>query len=359
MAMLYKESLFGGAQIVQGSQSNFGLFISEGDMPAEKFIVDPTLPILFTYPYGGTEVQDVVIAKGMVVAIKGFTKDVETGKMVPVITIADGTNIPIGIAPYNFAKEDIYRFKGNRPAVLRKGYLQLPYIPDPNDAAAVNHGVVTGEDLQLGDFLKPAPGGKLTKWIEGQDSVKQIVGQVLALELDQEPHGLLKYVMWPEEAKYQDYRRPEGLTDQLNQDEGFPYDPKYRDGTLNKPDYLNQYLLNPTGIPGLTDGMGRSYTVWKKVFTIPAGSTAGTKFVYTMDHKDLIKESVKVFINNTEVPATNISVDAKAGVVTVTLPADITDATPIEIQYRALFYGTPPAWNYKGAVGAVRFVLKF
>ena len=158
-------------RIVEGSRSHNSLIKGmDHSTPPEEFVVDPTLPVLFSHEYGTVlpGLEEVVIPKGMMVALTGKTaKDTFTGRYLPEITIADGSNAVIGMAAYNFCATEDDRFKGNKPLVINDWYVELPYIPDEDDAANVKWGLVYGHDIKPGDWLKPGSGlnkGKLTLW---------------------------------------------------------------------------------------------------------------------------------------------------------------------------------------------------
>lgn len=154
-----------------GDRSNTGLIAGNHDTPNTQFIVDPTLPLLFHYEYGGPGQQEIVISKGMAIALTGQkTRHHETGRTLPVLTIADSSNSyhrPIGLSPYNYSMLVDDRLTGNKPVVINDKYVELPYIPDEFDAELVKWGAVTGEGIVPGDWVKPGSGankGKLVKW---------------------------------------------------------------------------------------------------------------------------------------------------------------------------------------------------
>lgn len=354
-------ALFEGYVRRPGTRSNTKLVVSGGDSPAEKWIVDPELPVLFDYEYGGPGQRDVVIAKGMAVALDGrMAKDFDTGKMVPVLTIANGSNAVIGIAPYNYSKYDPMYFRGNQPAIITREYIELPYIPNADEAANVKWGAVHGEGIKAGDFLKvssdPNNPGKLTKWVEGVDFVTQIVGQVLAVELDQEPFGWLKWAMWDEAAKREDDAFINRKKGQVPNDDGWPYDPTYRDGTVDMPGYLSQFTTNPTGIPGLTDGAQRNLTIYTYTHVVSAAD-AGQTIVFNLGKRSII-EIVSAELNGVDVKD-SLTVNKKDGACAFQVPAGLSSDETLVIKFRINHPGTLPGWDYKGAVGAIRVLLKF
>lgn len=361
-------------------RSNTKLVVSGGDSPAEKWIVDPDLEVLFTYEYGGPGQKDVVIAKGMAVAIHPTKKvvDPDTGAKVNVVTIPDGTpNLPvIGVAPYNFTKFDPVRLTGNQPAIITREYIELPLFPTAASCENVLWGAVYG-DLKPGDYVAAAPltlgatnlptnnyglhnGGKLTKYDPATMSPTQVVGQVLAIEDDQEPHGWLKWAMWDETAMEQDSGYTGGPVPQVGQ--GWPYDPEYRN-FKNNYGYLTPYTTQPTGIPGLTDGAEKAKTILSKTVVgfVPAGTTAGTKLTVDLGYKNIIKGSfANVTIGGNPVTeGVDFTVDYDRGILSYVVPADVTAAQDLVIgQFRAYFFGTPTGWDFTNAIGAARILLK-
>ena len=337
--------------------ANARLIVSGIEQLAESFITDPDLPVLFTYTFGWPGMREVVIPKGVAVAVKGRQVDWETGKKKPVLTIADGTHPYVGIAPYNICKKYDDQLVGNEPSFVRQVYIELPYIPDPVDCALVKYGAVYG-DLKEGDFVTvskdPKNKGHLTKWVDGTDKVTDIVGQVIAIEDDTEPWGWFKWVMWDETARQQDAPEPDWAQNAVPTENGYPYDPRYREGTIYQNRYLSNQITKPTGIPGLTDGAYRGSM--RVPFTIPAGST---QYTVDLSAQTLIKGGlVKVFVNDAEMPADRVAVDYDNKKVTVKLPwASGVDLQGYVICQTKEMYGTPPGWDYVGAVGVARILI--
>lgn len=417
-----------------GERANTGLIHGDHDTPNTQFILDPALPVLFNYPYGGPGQQNVVIPKGIAVALTGeHAKDFDTGRMLPVLSIADGddaTHKPIGLAPYNLIRGEKDRLDGNKPVVINDKYVELPYIPDEADAALTYWGAVVGTGIKPGDFLKPAGGvnkGKLTKWnryrrvretftLSGDDVVKTkypvraegeilvvqgpagatvqfesvfelkfgggasgnvtveyeslisdpvdlILAQVLEAELDQEPWGWLKWVMWDEQAMMEDRHAKFG--EPAEDGSGYPFNPEYRKGVWNTPGYLSQYTTDPTGVPGLLDGGKRSYVS----FSIPqnSGAAAGQETVirqFTQEY--ILGKEVKVEIlvgdQYVQYDSDKVAFDANARSVTITYTEDLarkiqTGNVTGRIWYNT-FYGTPTGWDLVGSVGALRLLLQ-
>lgn len=359
---------------IPGKRTNTKLIVSGGASPAEHFIVDPDLPVLFTYDFGGPGQKDVVISKGMVVGVLPKAKvDYATNKTKTVLTIAnDGKGslkaaTPVGLAPYNYAKSTPDFFDGNQPAIITRDYVELPWIPNAADAAEVKWGAVHG-GLEIGDLVTfsrdPQNYGKLVKWEEGKHKVSEIVGQVLALETDQEMQGWLKWALWDEAAKQEDLGPKKGSYVAPPAD-GFPFDPAYREGTIDMDGYLSQYTSNPTGVPGLLDGRNRSETVLQtNTFeTVGEGVLASVDLGY----KNIVRGSVKfIEATLTEVETMDelkdkndvFHVDYTKGRVHYKVSA--TNAKKnVKVQFRANFYGTPTHLDFKGVMGAARILLRF
>jgi hypothetical protein len=350
---------------------NRRLIVSEGIIPHEEFIADPTLPVALQYSFGGPGLQNVVIPKGLACAFNGRTVDPEDGKRKTVLTISDGTKPFAGIAPYNIAKRMGDGLTGNEPTVIRKYYIELPLIRNADDCAAVQYGAVYG-NIQEGDLVKVSTDsdnpGHLTKW-ENDDGFAAIVGQVWAVEEEQEPWGWFKYVMWDELARQQDSPMPPFASDLSSAPlpGGRPYNDRYRDGTIDISYYMNQYLTNPKGVPGLTDGTQRAATTWAESFTLPAAVDATTKMNFTLKYKNVIPNTIAVTITvpgdldggpvTTPVESTNVLVDYKTGKVVVEAPDTLPAESIVNVSYKAFFYGTPPGWDFHGTVGAVRILL--
>lgn len=345
------------AKLKPGTRSNTKLLVSGGDSPAEHWITDEALPVLFNYEYGGAGQKEVVISKGMAVGLKPEPElDYETGKSKGVITIAgkNGANNVVGIAPYNFTKHNRDFLDGNQPSIITREYIELPLIPNADDAAEVKWGAVHG-NIQNGDLVTYSRDannyGKLIKWVEGTHAFKDILGQVLAKEIDQEPWGWLKWAMWDETAKQQDLGPINKSGYAAPGAEGYPFDASYVDGTLVVDGYQSPFTTNPTGIPGILDGSQKAQTPQTKSAVVPAGYTASP---YTVDLglKNIVEGTVKVFVGGIEVGGN--TVDLRNGLVTI---PGRTTGDNIEVQFRAHFYGTPAGWDYKGATGAVRILL--
>lgn len=400
-------ALFRGYENQQGSRSHTALVRSGHMSPAEKWILDPTFldkkmssifkdGVLFNYQYGGPGMDEVVIPKGRVVGVGASVKDYVSKKFLASITLpgmALNANT-IGMAPYNFTKDwfQMDRFGGNQPSVITLDYVQLPYMPgfeaqsfgeteDANIAAVLKEeqqltvdnrmpwGAVIGA-CQNGDYLMATPSGRLTKW-DGKDYSK-VVGQVLASDLNAEPTGWLKWMLWEEQYKKEDdmFINRSGVSN-MPTDEGYPFDPAYAEGNTIFQNYQSNLINNPTGILGLHngagnyDGFGKNDTEYKniEIGTIVAGTTAGT--VVQFQAKDFaggkltnLQNGVTVYIDGVEVSADQVTVNYEKGLISVVVATAPGAEATVTATYKALHYGTPSWADFKGVQGAMYVLLK-
>ena len=390
-------ALFRGYENQQGSRSHTALVRSGHMSPAEKWILDPTFldkkmssifkdGVLFNYQYGGPGMDEVVIPKGRVVGVGASVKDFVSKKFLASITLpglALNANT-IGMAPYNFTKDwfQLDRFGGNQPSIITLDYVELPYMPGftpetsydatgvlkEEQAISVDNrmpwGAVIGE-CQNGDYLKATPSGRLTKWKSGTDKPEDIVGQVLASDLNAEPTGWLKWMLWEEQYKYDDdkFINRSGASN-LPSDEGYPFDPTYAEGNTIFQNYQSNLVNNPTGIIGLHDGSG-NYDGFGKNDTEYKDIELGTKEAakpFLGAFKDFaggilknIQQGVVVKVAGTEVPADKVTIDYKQGLITIA--ADVAEGK-VTATYKAMHYGTPSWADFKGVQGAMYVLLK-
>ena len=390
-------ALFRGYENQQGSRSHTALVRSGHMSPAEKWILDPTFldkkmssifkdGVLFNYQYGGPGMDEVVIPKGRVVGVGASVKDFVSKKFLASITLpglALNANT-IGMAPYNFTKDwfQLDRFGGNQPSIITLDYVELPYMPGftpetSYDATGVLKeeqtisvdnrmpwGAVIGE-CQNGDYLKATPSGRLTKWKSGTDKPEDIVGQVLASDLNAEPTGWLKWMLWEEQYKYDDdtFINRSGVSN-LPSDEGYPFDPTYAEGNTIFQNYQSNLVNNPTGIIGLHDGSG-NYDGFGKNDTEYKDIELGTKEAakpFLGAFKDFaggilknIQQGVVVKVAGSEVPADKVTIDYRQGLITIA--ADVAEGK-VTATYKAMHYGTPSWADFKGVQGAMYVLLK-
>ena len=397
-------ALFRGYENQQGSRSNTALVRSGHMSPAEKWILDPTFMdktmsgvfkegVLFNYQYGGPGMEEVVIPKGRVVGVAKSVKDYVSNKYLASITLPGLAlhNNTIGMAPYNFTKDwfQMDRFGGNQPSIITLEYVKLPYMPGFTPASTMDKAGLLEEELAIsvenrmpwgavigkcenGDYLKATASGRLTKWDPSRDSYHEVVGQVLASDLNSEPTGWLQWMLWEEQYKKEDdqFINRSGVSN-VPSDEGYPYDPTYAEGNTIFQNYQSQLLTNPTGLTGLHDGSGNydgfgkndtEYTDME-IGTVSDGTAADTLVQFqAVDFaggklKNL-QEGVVVKIGEDVVPAENVTVDYVKGRITVKVPSTITGEKKVTATYKAMHYGTPSYSDFKGVQGEMFVLLK-
>lgn len=167
---------FGGIN----DRTHTNLVRSEGMSPAEKWILDPDLPGLFEYRFGGFGY--VVVPKGTIVSVTTPKYDWETEKIVNCLSIANGSNVPVGVAPYNFYEKRKDRFDGNQLSIINREYIEVPYFHNATPATqksqlqemkwgcassrifSADYNTSALAMLSAGDFVKPDAKGRFVKW---------------------------------------------------------------------------------------------------------------------------------------------------------------------------------------------------
>lgn len=373
-------------------RTHTNLVRSEGMSPAEKWILDPDLEGLFEYRFGGFGM--VVIPKGKIVAVTAPKYDWETERVVNCLTIANGTNIPIGVAPYNFYEKKRDRMGDNQVSIINREYIEVPFIAGAEAAAQMKWGCATADtfgDLTAGDFVKPNAAGQFVKWEEGTDSFAQLVGQILAVETaDIAPLGWLAYFLNMEAQvnEYNEYVKQGGYAPATAG--GYP-------GTAKFADLVKQAFgpgaENAAGIKYLTDGYFRAKKTYGNIgtsstvalsnvadisaavcsdgcsiasngtltidaevkdgqivipFKFPVAGDEGVLVKFDSDvkkdgyhyHVDHFTNKITLYVNGDSVKGNN------SEVVTIACTL-VEDQVP----------GLPTEWDYKGSVGACRILL--
>lgn len=397
-------ALFRGYENQQGSRSNTALVRSGHMSPAEKWILDPTFMqtsmsgvfkegVLFNYQYGGPGMEEVVIPKGRVVGVGKSVKDFSSKKFLASITLPglalNGNSI--GMAPYNFTKDwfSMDRFGGNQPSIITMEYVELPYMPGFTANTNYNQAGVLAEELEIsvenrmpwgavigqcenGDYVKATPSGRLTKWNPDADNPALIVGQILASDLNAEPTGWLKWMLWEEQYKKEDdkFINRSGVSN-LPSDEGYPYDPTYAEGNTLFQNYQSSLINNPTGIVGLHDGSGNYAGFGKNdteytdivIGTVDAGTAQDT--VVQFQAVDFaggkvgnLQQGVVVKVDEVTVPAENVTVNYTTGKITVKLASAAVSEATVTATYKLMHYGTQSWADFKGVQGAMYVLLK-
>lgn len=391
----------------QKNRTNTKLQAGTHDSPGEKFVVDPRLPRLFRYHFGGD--GWVKIPKGRIVApaVDGGPDDdgnfpdydAGAGYKYPALTLANGgkdvvefdisgdeytrkANIPIGVAHANLYEEFIDGFNGLQPTIENEIYIELPYIPNKEDAIEMQWGALYDADplnpIANGDFVMSDENGlfikadfkalhkKIAEAATFDDAKvhmaelarlqEQVVGQVWSVQRDLVGQGWLKWVTWSKEQTADD-NAPSGTrtSDLGSQDNfpGYPYEKTYRNWDTKN----NKYL--PTGIPGLTNGSNIvSKYKDEKIATINPGLSS-RRYDFTIERIPVVEGSLEVKLDG--VVKTPDYFDAATGRLVITL--DTTDKqAPVFLtaNYNATGQtpGVPTNLDFKGSVGAVRILLQ-
>jgi hypothetical protein len=305
--------------------------------------------------------------------------------------LARNNNV-IGMVPYNICRDAFEedRFGGNQPSIITLDYVTLPYMPGVtaeamteaglvNEEQKISHdakmpwGAVIGSGISVGDYLKATPSGRLTKWDPAVDGFHEVVGQILGEDMNSEPWGWFKWMLWDNAARYEDdvYVNASGASN-LPSDAGYPYDPEYKEGYRENviKGYQGEFVTNPTGIPGIHDGSGNFVGQGRRdtefvdmaIGSVPTGVADNTLVVlqlvdYAGVKKGDIREGVVIKIDGTPVAADRLTINYKTGQVTVkALAADADKA--VTATFKAEFYGTPSHLDFKGVVGAFHVLLK-
>jgi hypothetical protein len=390
----------------QKFRTNTKLQAGTHDSPGEKFLVDPRLPRLFRYHFGGD--GWVVIPKGRVVAPAtnggndddGRFDDFDANVPYNALTLANGgkdvtevgrdgdeytrtANKPIGVAYANLYEEFIDGFNGMQPTIENEIYIELPYIPVKADAEEIQWGAFYDADLarpvKAGDFVMSDDNGYVIKAdfdkirqdiasAADLDALKvalqeesrlreQVIGQVWAVETNMPPQGWLKWVGWSAEQTSEDeWRNATGAThaDIGAQDgfPGYPYEKSYRNVDTRDGKYY------PQGIPGLTNGSNIEVPFTDEVIGYVNAGQSGRHDFFLL-HTPAVEGSLELKVGDTVVTPQHF--DPMSGRVVFNAPENTTGApVAVTATYKALgqIPGVPTGWDFKGSIGAVRILLQ-
>lgn len=396
-----------------GGKTHTNLVVSEGNAPAERFIVakdnnvrkhadGSVIAPEFTYVFGPEGNQTVLIAKGKIVEATEAQLDRETGHKYTAIRVADeGSMNAIGVIHHNVYQQRRDRMEGNLPVVIRRDYIEVPLFEHTTLATAegfakaMHFGAAygTAKDLKPGDRVKVGKNGNFVKAvIDGAtpDSPFAVIGQVLAVERDLPPAGFLQYFVEMRNPQLEEMIK--AMSNAPTPGEGgypmgYPYDIKSW-----KPEFEKQLAqANDKGIPFLTDGFFRA----KKVLTgvdikdiydatanndgaveavrvsgdvefdkatgkVTVGEKGGAVFIklrHKIDHTEAGHVVAKV--DGTVVAQNDLHIDIQNNTVIVYLDEAVT-VTALTLDVKAIVdpvAGVPTEWDYAGSVGAVRIQL--
>lgn len=403
-------AMFDGNKKIEGSRSNTALVKSGHMSPGSEWLLDPRFltpnkiaggslngasiwanGVLFNYRYGGPGMEEVVIPKGRLVGVTTPKKDFVSKKFKTVMTLPGMSlnNNTIGMVPYNLCKDQLQldRFGGNAPSIITMDYVTLPYMPTAKPEDMTVEGMLKEEKaisidgkmpwgsvigkVEVGDYVKASPSGRLIKWVKGTDDACDIVGQILDCDLNGEEWGWRKWMLWDESSITEDdnFMNRSGASN-LPSDHGYPYDPAYSEGNNIFQHVHSSALSDPTGIPGLHDGSGNYAGFGKndteytdmEIGTVPTGIAEGTLMAFNArdfagGNLENLQKGVTVKIDGAEVAEDRITLNLKKGQITVKLTAADADKT-ITATYKAYHYGTSSYLDFKGVEGAMFVLLK-
>jgi hypothetical protein len=390
----------GGASLNAGSRSFTNLIKSPGDAPSGQWVIDPTLPGLFTYPYAvNRRLSKVVIPKGSIVATGPAVKDYYTQKYRNIITFANGTNNAIGVAPYSYFRRfnadgsiahDQFGGDDFQPGIITREFIEVPYIPNPADVytysgttptitgmkfyygAATNESVAnidTANELKAGDFVKAGPYGKFLRWIPGTDGAQLIIGQVLELDTDMPPQGWLQYIEQVYEGRMSN--REEFTPEPAPEDGSMVYDPDYTwpytEDNFRPGAPSQAWKTIGGGQKGLTDGAEIAKTVRIERDQIDNGED--TVVVDLDPIAKVLATSISVTIDGTTVdpePEDTTPTGAYWSFNAATQRITVVDSgtsgdREVIITYRVdpkSMIGVPASWDFAGSIGMARILLK-
>lgn len=374
-------------------KTHTNLLVSQGEAPAEQFIVSRTNDEdPFYYEYGPEGNQLVKIAKGKIVEAVGEELNRKTRYMETAIRVAEEDSIrAIGVNQHNVSEDSRSARGGDfqRPTIWTRAYIEVPLFEAATataaseSAAAMHFGAAYGKtgDIKSGDFVAVGANGNFKK-LEAEKGEtfdpRMIVGQVLNVNRNMPPAGLLQYYTGlsneDEIKKYLQSLAPSGIE--------YPYGTTYTVGAW-RADFLKQLGLGKlTGIPFLTDGYfsgvenvttgidsednietvagSKSVTVTGANVTVDDSDIDGTLFIklkHKLDRRS--KNNVVVQHGSGQVPAKDVHIDYNNNTIVVYL--DEGTYTNVEVTAEMVVNptaGLPTEWDYKGSVGAVRILLQ-
>lgn len=398
-------------------RTNTKLQVSTHDSPSEKFLVDPRLPRLFRYHFGGD--GWVVIPKGRAVAPAtnggpnddGRFDDFDSNVKYNALTLANGgvdveevgkdgntyvrkANKAIGVAYANIYEEIVDGFNGMQPTVENEIYIELPYIPRKQDAEEIHWGSFYDRDperpVKAGDYVMSDENGRLIKadfekvrediMAAKQEAAnaedvnalsealqkladaeaeytrlqEQVIGQVWAVETNLPPQGWLKWVMWSQEDVQGD---ESNNRTGMRPDKDIGESGYPYDGSYRNAERKNTNYF-PQGIPGLTNASNIEVPFENEVIGYIQPGQKG-RHDFRLLHTPAVEGSVEIKVGGNVVDPDHI--DYESGLIVLTAD-NSSGQSPLEVSatYKATgqIPGVPTGWDFKGSIGAVRILLQ-
>lgn len=201
-------AIFPDISTIYQGKTQTNLVISDGLVPAERFIASKTEAVKFQYAFGPEGNQNVVIPKGKIVTAAGLEYDIETETYAPAVKICgDGAegDIPLGVSLYNAYEKKLDKTSANNVTLLANQYIRVPLFghTDAATAKAFAKAIQFGAAWVDTDALSELMGSYVVSDSEGNfrpydsdtDDFSAVVGQVLAVEKATSPVGYLQYFM--------------------------------------------------------------------------------------------------------------------------------------------------------------------
>lgn len=252
-------------------KSHTNLVVSEGNAPAQEWVVAKEEGTKFQYVYGPEGNQNVVIAKGKIVEAAGVEYDDERSRKMNAIKQATaGSSKVIGVNHHNLYERKRDRFSGGNqgnPVLITRSVIEVPLFE--HDVLATAQGfadamkfgaayAANANVLMPGDYVKAGADGNFVKLDTATDSPFLSVGQVIGVEKELPPAGFLQYYLDMNIPQLEEFFKNKSHAPSPGNNGkdagaypyGYPYANKGWKGDFEK-------LLNPTinkGIPFLTDG---------------------------------------------------------------------------------------------------------
>lgn len=357
-----------GSGTITGRSYNSLIFSEGAPPPSMRYIPSPTLTTGFKYPFGGRE-TNVVIPKGRIVALATdeTVKNPETGMQVYPMTLANGSNIPLGVAFTNVYELDYDAPFDMAYGIITNDTIEVPWVTTKDEADAVQWACAWGSAFKPGDVVMPDDMGHFTKWTILTDAdgnaayepaegisenfamLEQRVGRVYEVDTNIPPEGWLKWAELPKAGDFTDPSLPISY-DYSDRDSygGYPYDTAYRAG-------FRKY--GPQGIYGLTDGakIEVTYTAQK----VGVLNDATQEYRVRLRHYP-ITNVTSVTIGEATLDTSEWTIDKNTGLLTIVANAVEQAAVgDVAVTYTATHQtpGVPSGWDIKGLLGVLRIKL--
>jgi hypothetical protein len=273
-------------------KTHTGLVVSEGNAPAEKFMISKDNKAEpFDYNFAPPGSKTVVLAKGKIVEAVGLERDPDNGLLIPSVKQAE--EVSPGVASTRVIGVNLHNVYARRrdamesnahvnPTVITRNYIDVPLFENADPAAASGlakamrygaaYGVTNG--FLPGDYVVGGANGNFRKYDSAKDDRLAIVGQVLGIEKNLPTAGFLQYYAELVNPEFDAIIKamsviPSAGRPNSDKDAAYPYGIPYNlQGWKNDFEKLlgiKNPLLQHNGIPFLTDGFFRAQELYTNV----------------------------------------------------------------------------------------------